>query len=203
MTDTKDTDDSESNDETAEDSPPGNSARFRYTEDDMVAAHMAWWSGSASWKVFLRFAVLICLLYIGLVYLANWGAPTTPFQIAAALLVGLVVTLGGFAIGYVVTPRRARKIHDERQAHAGEQHLEWDEESLRLRSPGGTNELPWTVFQSWLAGPDTLLLYQANNLFHAIPKRALSEAQFEDIIRQLREAGVPEKPRFGFQKSGS
>lgn len=203
MTDTKETEEIEGSGDAAEGTPPERSARFRYTEDDMVAAQMAWWSGSATWQTFAKFAAAICALYIGLVYLANWGAPTSLLQIVVAILIGLAVTVGGFAIGYVVTPRRARKIHRERQAHAGEQHLEWDEESIRIHSAGGTNEMPWTGFQSWLDGQQTLLLYQASNLFHAIPKRALSEAQFDDIIRQLRAAGVPEKPRFGFQRSGS
>lgn len=201
MTDTKDTDESEGRDETAEGTLPENAARFQYTEDDMVAAQMAWWSGSATWQAFLKFAIFVCLLYVGLVYLANWGAPTTPIQILAAILIGLVVTIGGFAIGYVVTPRRARKIYREHKAMRGEQQVEWDEEAIRMRSQVGANEMPWTIFHCWLEGPETLLLYQANNLFHAIPKRALSRAQFADIVGHLRAAGVPEKTRYGFRRA--
>ncbi|MFD0985865.1 YcxB family protein [Methyloligella solikamskensis] len=194
MTDTSTTDKPQA--EQAEDA-----VRFQYTEDDMVAAHMAWWSGSASWQTFLKFAGCIGVFYIGLVYLMNWGAPTPPGQIAGAVLVGLVVTIGGFAIGYVITPRRARKIYREHKALGGEHQVAWDEEAIRTRSQVGANEMPWTIFHCWLDGPQTLLLYQAGNLFHAIPKRALSPAQFADIVGHLRAAGVPEKPRFGFVKS--
>ncbi|ODA68114.1 hypothetical protein A7A08_01284 [Methyloligella halotolerans] len=180
-----------------------NAVRFQYTEDDMVAAHAAWWSGSASWQTFLKFGVIIGLLYIGLVYVANWGNPTTPPQIAGALLVAIVVTLAGFAIGYVITPRRARKMYRQHKALGGEHQIEWDDDAIRMKSGIGSSELPWTIFHCWLDGPGSLLLYQANNLFHAIPKRGLSDAQFRDIIRCLRAAGVPEKPRFGFLRSGA
>ena len=203
MTDTRETDEIEGHDETADATAPENAVRFQYSEDDMVAAQMAWWSGSASWQTFAKFAGFIGLLYIGLVYLMNWDGPTPPGQIAGAVLVALVVTIGGFAIGYVVTPRRARKIYREHKAISGEHHVEWDEDGIKMRSQVGASEMPWTIFHCWLDGPKTLLLYQANNLFHAIPKRALSPAQFADIVAQLRAAGVPEKPRFGFRKSGA
>ncbi|EIZ80209.1 hypothetical protein WSK_1243 [Novosphingobium sp. Rr 2-17] len=177
--------------------------RFTFTEDDLVAAQRAWWTGVARWQAYLGVVLVIWLGCASVFTVAAWsGGGSPPYILIAAMVpIALCISAALFALGFVQIPRRARKAFREHKALAGEYAISVTSDTLAVRAPMGSNDLPWNVFLCWLDGPETLLLYQNRNLFNAVPKRALPPGASDDIIDHLVAAGVAELPRYGFRRS--
>lgn len=177
--------------------------RFTFTEQDLIAAQRAWWTGVARWQAFVGVAMVIWLgCAIGFTAAAWSGGGAAPYVLIATVLpIAICLSAGSFAAVYVLTPRRARKAFREHKALAGEYILSWTSAALSVRAPMGSSDLPWGVFLCWLDGPETLLLYQSRNLFNAVPKRVLPAGACNEIKTYLVAAGVAELARYGFRRS--
>lgn len=174
--------------------------RYLLSESDLIAAQRAWSAGAIRWQNMLIVAGVMWAIYAIIIIGIEIYSDETP-EIAVLITmvpVAVIATLVIFIVSYIQAKSRAKRTYREHKALSEELSLRWNDETLFLTSNTGSTRYPWGDFNSWLDGPETLLLYQTHALFNPLPKHALPPGAVHAIISRLRDAGVPERERFGF-----
>ncbi|WP_183030008.1 YcxB family protein [Altericroceibacterium spongiae] len=183
--------------------PTSPNIHYALSENDIIAAQRAWWMGAARWQSFIKFVAILWGVYavmlVGLDLYA--GEQPNMMVLLGVLPVSAVIVVILFAFGFLQSKRRARRAYREHKALTGEHIVSWNDEGILFTSPIGSSTLPWSGFYGWLDGPETLLLYQTHMMFNPLPKAILPPGAVSAIANRLRDAGVPERERFGFIRS--
>jgi hypothetical protein len=74
--------------------------------------------------------------------------------------------------------------------------LSWDDQAITFDTDLSHAVYPWKDFFRWMGSRTSLLLYRDAAMFFPVPRRALPDGAFEEMVAALRAAQVPEKGRF-------
>ena len=69
----------------------------------------------------------------------------------------------------------------------------FDDAALRIVTRFTRSELPWDALRGWREDDTTLLVYVADQLFHAVPKRQVEEPRVTALRSALDSHGVPRR----------
>jgi hypothetical protein len=94
-------------------------------------------------------------------------------------------------LGYLLLPRRARRIFRQTASLGKPYHYRWSEQGIDYRSEGDNGHRAWVDFYRWCDSTKVLLLMLNEQLFYIIPRRALTAAQAEDLRATVAAHGPP------------
>ena len=169
--------------------------RIELIEQDHIDANRAWMLRYLRQpRTIARFALLLAAPAIVLAAL-EWiegGGPAGIIQVAAIAAAatggGLLLCLG---LGYLLIPRRARRLFRQ-SATAGKPYLyAWSDQGLSFRSETESGTRAWRDFYRWGDSSRGVLLLLNERLFYVIPRRALTAAQAEDLWATVAAHGPP------------
>jgi hypothetical protein len=85
-----------------------------------------------------------------------------------------------------------RRIYRRQPSLQGTHSYQFNEAGFVAASPHGRGEANWSVFTKWREDANLFLLYQADNLFHMLPKRWFGPAgRIEEFRRILESQSIP------------
>lgn len=93
---------------------------------------------------------------------------------------------------YVYLPYRWKKLYHQQQLLHDRFRCDFTQDAMITEGVFGNSSIPWEMFHKWKEGKKLFLIYQADNLFHVIPKRVL-ENEEEHLLRNrlLQSIGKP------------
>lgn len=157
--------------------------------DYVSASRAAWWRSVKQRRFWRRNAITFAVIAI-LAAAAAWG-----FQFDDKLMFVGCVVAGGVvgavacvAIGFVLLPRRARRLFRQQKTLQGEFVLDWSPQGARFVSSKGTSDLLWSDYIDWAENDGVFILTINDGLYHFVPKRVLDAAQIDDL-RDTLSAG--------------
>jgi hypothetical protein len=118
---------------------------------------------------------------------------------AATLMLEGAVLLAAAALGTVLLLRKpmlrslARRTLEQRRELATPVEWSFDEAALRIVTRFTRSEFPWDALRGWREDETTLLVYLADQLFHAVPKHQVEEAHVTALRTALESRGVPRR----------
>ena len=71
--------------------------------------------------------------------------------------------------------------------------LSWGEQAITFDTDLSHSVYPWKDFFRWMGSQTSLLLYRDSAMFFPVPRRALPDGAYEEMVEALRTAGVREK----------
>lgn len=71
--------------------------------------------------------------------------------------------------------------------------LSWDENAITFDTDLSHAVYPWTDLFRWMGSSTSLLLYRDSSFFFPVPRRALPDGAFDEMVVLLCSAGVREK----------
>ena len=130
------------------------------------------------------------------------GFPEARYALACSaetlMLVGAVV-LALLLLALVLALRRpvlrsmARRTLEQRREMATPIEWSFDDQALRVVTRFTRSEFPWDALSGWREDEHVLLVYLADQLFHAVPKGQVEEAQVAALRAALESHGVPRR----------
>jgi hypothetical protein len=147
----------------------------------------------------LLLAALICVLLIGVLIAISPGSvcillrePGMLMLIGALLLAFLLVVLV-FATRGALLRSLARRTLEQRRELATPVKWAFDDETLRIETRFTRSAFPWDALRGWREDEHVLLVYLADQVFHAVPKSQVDEAQVTALRTALESRGVPRR----------
>lgn len=164
-------------------------AQLAFTQEDTVRATNLVAKKAlpipASAVLIAAFAVAAAALYM-----RGFGGGT----LLNVLLLLLGVLVAGFvALQYVIMPRQAKQHYRQSASIKDDVTAEWDEDRIKLSCEHGSVDFAWSEFHQWTEDEELVLLYQTAAQVNGIPKRALSDWQYRDIVSHLETAKVKKR----------
>ena len=159
--------------------------RGELTEKDYLRAQWLHMKPRRGFRAAGYVVLVLFLLALGLA-VASAVAGSAHQPLAHVLLPVLV--LGGVV---VLQRYQWKRIYRRQLSLQGLHTYTFSAEGIVASSAHGNGRMDWTVFIKWREDPNLFLLYQADNLFHMIPKRWLTDdrqlAEFRALVS--RHAG--------------
>jgi hypothetical protein len=118
---------------------------------------------------------------------------------AAYLLLEGALLLAALLLGLVLAFRRpilrsmARRTLEQRRELATPVRWAFDDDSLRIETRFTRSAFPWDALRGWREDRHVLLVYLSDQLFHAVPKDQVEEAQSGALRSALESHGVPRR----------
>jgi hypothetical protein len=147
----------------------------------------------------LLFAIAaLVLTLIALLALFPEARLTLACSAGTLMLLGAVL-LAAALLGAVLVLRRpilrgmARRTLEQRRELATPVAWSFDDTALRVATRFTRSEFPWDALRGWREDDTTLLVYLADQLFHAVPKHQVEEAQVAALRGALESHGVPRR----------
>lgn len=118
---------------------------------------------------------------------------------ALALLLEGALLLAAFLLALVLVVRKpilrsmARRTLEQRRELATPVQWAFDDRALRIVTRFTRSEFPWDALRGWREDEHVLLVYLADQLFHAVPKNQLDETQVAALRSALESHGVPRR----------
>ena len=106
----------------------------------------------------------------------------------AALLLALVL-----ALRRPILRSMARRTLEQRRELATPVRWAFDDKSLRIETRFTRSAFPWDALRGWREDRHVLLVYLSDQLFHAVPKDQVEEAQVAALRSALESRGVPRR----------
>ncbi|SEQ28823.1 YcxB-like protein [Devosia sp. YR412] len=170
------------------------SARFRLTEDDLVAAGQLYgWSGLTQRRTMIGLVLLWLIILPLVAWLTLGPAMGDPqaLQNNAGFL--LALSLAPFAataaVMQVIMPVAARRTFRQQRSLQGELAYRWTSEHLTADTEYGAFDMPWSHFLRWSEDKRTILLFESDRLYRVIPKRVLPPDQYHSLRQHLAGIG--------------
>lgn len=162
---------------------------FRYAEDDLAAANLAFYRAKLG-RPGVRMLWLVVLLWIAGIAAFALSAMnmTMPVAILAGLTFGLLTLVLIHLINIRYLRRYARRNFAQQRSLADEYTFIWNAQGFESRSDRGSQQVDWLDLHLWSETDDLVMLYLAERLYIAIPKRALSAEQADEIRAYLSVA---------------
>jgi len=128
--------------------------------------------------LFVVVSVVVVALVVGVLGSISSG----DFRALFMILFLSILVVAAFA------RRRSRfcQIYRNQPSLQGRHRYVFSDDKITAESPHGRGEVSWRAFTKWRENEHVLLLYQADNLFHLIPKRWFEDASISvDELRSL------------------
>jgi hypothetical protein len=136
---------------------------FTITEDEYAKANVLFSKPSKKLKLFY---FLMLLSLVGAVFVVN------SMQLKITLMGGMIGSVIGFSLfAYVLGPWKARKQYRQYKAIQKPVTVSLLNSGVFFKSNSGQGELEWSHIHKWRQNDDFVLIYQAPNVYHILPKR--------------------------------
>ena len=147
-----------------------------------------------------RFVTRISLFAIGLGLFFAILTPGDAINRVEGALLGAAMFLGVMAIFVLVNrlvflPRASRRQFSQRKDVQASVKFDIRPPKIGITSKNGFSFTPTEEILKWAENGSTILLYRSDNLFNFIPRRAINESFYADLMAELTRAAVP-KARF-------
>lgn len=165
---------------------PERSTRFSLTADDFLSAQKLHIRRHFL-KLPMLFVYAVCLIFLAV------GLFFPPASSGLRILVlGFPLAMGGFILfnHFVMLPYRTRKIFSQQKTLHEPVDAQWDEEGYAAASGNVSGLIKWTQYHRLDFNELIILLYQSDTLFQMLPRRALTQNQFDDFIALAKTAGL-------------
>jgi len=161
------------------------SATFETTAEDEIDA-INTYAGRAA-GVLAWLALLLAEISFGV----SWwyGRPMIEDQFGWACLIACVLLFGWDKVGRSWMIRRQFRQSLKMRTPI---RLSWDDQAITFDTDLSHAVYPWAGFFGWNGSKTSLLLYRDSAMFFPIPRRALSEGDYERMTDALRAHGVRE-----------
>jgi YcxB-like protein len=162
---------------------------FRYIEDDIVASNRCY--AAHHWRSRrMRVTAAVVLLALAAVSasLATGRGDSILLPALAGLAFGMIIIATIYGLSHWHIGRYARKNFAEQRNLADEFHFTWGDEGFESTSQRGSTRLAWDDLVRWDEAETVLLLYIAERMYLAVPKRALSPGQLDSLRGHLSRA---------------
>ena len=169
------------------------------TEQDYVAANRDWMRRAIlNRRALTRYAIIAAGSFLAGVAVAGlfWDRPDWSERLLGGLAVMayVVVVLGGIiGTGYLLLPRRPRRLFRQQAVMRKPLGFAWSDDGMIHRSAAGEGSYAWSDFHRWQDGRSGILIYQTDNLFHILPHRVLDPGQRAEVIDLLTRFGPPRR----------
>lgn len=175
--------------------PEGETAAFRLTEDDLVAAGRLYaWSSLRRPAIMIRLGILWLVFVIFLGFVAKGSQLFDVTQWSSDLGLVLTVSAAPFVavalITLVLTPIAARRTFRQQRSLQGELSYGWTASALTIGTEYGSFDMPWSHFLRWIEDDRTILLFESDRLYRVIPKRVLDPDQHHSLRQHLARIGT-------------
>ncbi len=141
--------------------------------------------------------VLVVLCFFGLSIIALvTGDREASFSFLMPGLVVLIVTLataaGILIYIYSIQPRKAAQEFEKHERLRAEKTCRFTEDGITVTTPFGEDQIRWAIYQKVVDIDGQYLLILANDRqrFFAVPKRAFSSAEQEEMFRSLAKQKI-------------
>lgn len=157
---------------------------FTMTEREVVAArHVEYLERAVSWRSLGHNALVVFILWL-IVFGLNFedGEPiaaafsATIFGAALLVLMALLIALGYYRAG-----QHGRRVFRQQRTLREEQQVTWSDEGLDLRTASVSSSMPWSDYDSWQQETLGYLIYLSDYSGHVLPRRAFTDAQWDDL----------------------
>ena len=168
------------------------SVTFQYTEADLVDARRFAYYTLPLIRGFRWVLIFVAggnLLFGA--WLAWHGDGYGAMERLGWLLFGLVMLVWMSVGDRWLLPRSVRKSLARNRGLQGDNTLSWDAELFLLQGSHGESRWPWGDLAKWKESPGCFLVYQSDAVYHAAPKRCLSQTQASEIRDHLQAALGP------------
>ena len=103
--------------------------------------------------------------------------------------------LGGILLcqllGYLLIPRRARRLYRQQASLQKPYRYTWSDAGFAYASETDNAAVAWPELHRWSPGRRTILFFLNDQLFYAIPRHVLTEAQASDLTTLAERHGPP------------
>jgi YcxB-like protein len=117
---------------------------------------------------------------------------------STAALLCLLLGVGGllfqglvYALCYLRLPRRAGRLYRQHSRLDEPVSIGWGDFGLHFQSPNADVRHSWGDIYQWADGKNALLLYQNEQIYNFVPRRAVDAEAGADLKASLESAGVP------------
>jgi hypothetical protein len=157
---------------------------YQPNEADYVAAHRDWFVNAIRRKGFSTIAsaaLSAALVMAAIGFLAGDRLPALVGVFGGGLVIGPFAILACWGLSYALLPRRAGRLFRQHRALQKEVSYGWSDAGLTYRAANGSGGMPWEDLHRWAEGKHVFLFYLTDNLFHFVPRRALTDSDAEDL----------------------
>jgi hypothetical protein len=170
--------------------PESLKAQYRITEDDFakVARLNAWRNLIARPSAPQLMARGIIIILLGL---AIWKHPAAvPVFAFISTVFAILIAIALFVRG----PRLSRQLYRQYKAIQEPITIELLDDGIRLSSPDGYSNVPWSKIFKWRQNEQFILIFKMPLLFHIVPKSVAREGfDIALLVRRLAEQIGPER----------
>jgi hypothetical protein len=125
--------------------------------------------------------VILALFALALVLTIHRGvSEADPWRLALAI--AAVVALAGLALWHRYLWGR---LYRRQPSLQGLHVYSFSHEGIVASSPHGSGQVSWSAFTKWREDSRMFLIYQADNVFHLVPKRWFADEQQISELRAL------------------
>lgn len=140
---------------------------YTATEADSIGAHRDWWRGAVfRRKTAIRYLLIGTIAFaVGAVGLA-WDEPDYRIRLlvgAGYALVMLIVLGSCLALGYILLPRRVRRLYRQTPTSGQEWTFTWSDQALSHSASNGSGRFAWSDYHHWRMGRDAFQFYLNDN----------------------------------------
>ena len=162
------------------------------SEADYVAANRDLFRLARSAGQRLVDIAAVALLCAGLgAAIAWWDGRDAAAEAWLFGLIGLVVILLLYAIGYLSMPAQGRRLFRQQSTLHDPIHYHWSEAGFGYRTARASADIAWADYYRWAEGRRSFLFFLSERMFHIVPLRALSEAEADDLRATATASGLP------------
>ncbi|MES2055609.1 MAG: YcxB family protein [Pseudomonadota bacterium] len=169
---------------------PGETS-FRPNVDDYIAAARVWYMHALRKPRFsIRLSIITALVAFGGV-LITWDDSSLGYRLlfVFGMMAGFLILMTMLMlISYALLPRRATRLFRQQRTLEHDFVFRWDDAGTDTRSDVGTSMIAWTDYHAWAEGRAAFIFFLNDQLYHFIPKRALSPDQLVDLRTSVQAA---------------
>lgn len=167
--------------------------RFKLSEQDFVAAAIAHYHAAMSnhtrW-------LIIFLIFTAVLLLQLWRENSLGDGLLLIICLMLIAGLASMTLWLVdrwLIPWRMRRLYRQTKGRDVEVDVSWDDQSIHFHSSRGESHTPHGDWHAWARTDDSLLLYENDAVYYAVPAKAVGEDALNDLTALLAAAGAKEK----------
>ena len=143
-------------------------------------------------------ALLLSVLLIALLALSpgTWYALTCSagtLMLLGALFLAATLLVAVLLVRKPVMRSMARRTLEQRRELATPIQWAFDDEALRIETRFTRSQFPWDALAGWREDEHILMVYLFDQLFHAVPKGQVEDAQVAALRQALESYGVPRR----------
>ena len=168
-------------------------ARFKLSEQEFLAAAAAHYRAAMSDRT--RW-LIIFLIFTAVLLLQLWRENSLGDGFLLVICLMLIAGLASMTLWLVdrwLIPWRMRRLYRQTKRRDEEVEVSWDEQAIHFHSSRGESHTPLGDWHAWARTDDSLLLYENDALYYAVPAKAVGEDALNDLTALLAAAGAKEK----------